>query len=74
MLCLQKSKTGEPTVPREAQKKKHKKKKRGPRQRIRSKDPQEPSIGMDPFRHKEKGRLGQIGRKNTGKEKNKKRE
>ena len=38
-------------------------KKREPRQGIRSKDPQEPSRGADPFRHKDKGRLGQLERK-----------
>ena len=38
-------------------------KKRGPQQGIRSKDPQEPSKGADPFRHKDKGRLGQLERK-----------
>ena len=46
----------------EAQTKKHPKK-REPRQGIRSKDPQEPSRGADPFRHKDKGRLGQLDRK-----------
>ena len=38
-------------------------KKREPRQGIRSKDPQEPSRGADPFKHKDKGRLGQLERK-----------
>ena len=38
-------------------------KKREPRQGIRIKDPQEPSRGADPFRHKVKGRLGQLERK-----------
>ena len=39
------------------------KKKRKPRQGIRSQDPQQPSRGADPFRHKVKGRLGQLERK-----------
>ena len=67
MLYLQKSKIGEPTVPREAQKKEASEKRR-PQQSIRSKDPQEPSISTDPFRYKEKGRLGQLDRKKTEEE------
>ena len=48
----------------EAQTKKHpKEKKRKPRQGIRSQDPQQPLKGADPFRHKDKGRLGQLERK-----------
>lgn len=39
------------------------KKKRKPRQGIRSQDPQQPSRGVDLFRHKVKGRLGQLERK-----------
>ena len=49
----------------EAQTKKHpeQKKKRKPWQGIRSQDPQQPSRDADPFRHKVKGRLGQLERK-----------
>ena len=41
---------------------------------MRSKEPQEPSIGADPFRHKEKkkGRLGQLdGKRQKKKTRNK---
>ena len=48
----------------EAQTKKHpEEKKRKPRQGIRSQDPQQPSRDADPFRHKVKGRIGQLERK-----------
>ena len=46
-----------------AQTKKHPEEKRKPQQGIRSQDPQQPSRGADPFRHKVKGRLGQLERK-----------
>ena len=47
----------------EAQTKKHPKEKRKPWQGIRSQDPQQPSRGADSFRHKDKGRRGQLEKK-----------
>ena len=46
-----------------AQTKKHPEEKENHDKRIRSQDPQQPSRGADPFRHKDKGRLGQLERK-----------
>ena len=50
-----------------------KKKKRKPRQAIQGQDPQQPSRGADPFKHKGKGRLGQLeGKRQKKKIRNKK--
>ena len=51
------------------------KKERKPRQGIKGQDPQQPSRGADPFKHKDKGRQGQLEGKRQKKEiRNKKRQ